>query len=263
MAELRARDLRVEPIARADADRVVKRYHYSGRVVPNSQLHLGVFLAGRCGGALQFGPSMVKRNSLTLVTGTAWNGFLELNRAAFADWMPRNSESRAISVALRLIRKNYPHVEWVLSYADATQCGDGAIYRAAGFLLTDVRRNKGQWLLPDGTVMAALVLRAHRQGHAVQDLGRRLGVDLSGPGTSMEPFRRAGARPLPGFMLRYIFFLNPAARERLAVPVLPYSEVARLGATMYRGRAGASQEDRGPTPAGRCDTDPPASEVPA
>ena len=42
-----AKDIHVAPISRADADRIVKRVHYSGKVVQNSQLHLGVFLRGR------------------------------------------------------------------------------------------------------------------------------------------------------------------------------------------------------------------------
>ena len=41
-----AKDLHVAPIARAPANELVKRVHYSGTVVPNSQLHLGVFWNG-------------------------------------------------------------------------------------------------------------------------------------------------------------------------------------------------------------------------
>ena len=67
------------------------------------------------------------------MTDTPWNGFLELNRLAFADWLPRNSESRAIGYALRWLRATYPWLQWIVSFADATQCGDGAIYRASGF----------------------------------------------------------------------------------------------------------------------------------
>lgn len=51
-----AKQLRVNPIAARDANRIVRALHYSGKVVNNSQLHLGVFHRGRCGGAMQFGP---------------------------------------------------------------------------------------------------------------------------------------------------------------------------------------------------------------
>ena len=106
-----AKRLIVKPISASDASKIVKALHYSGKVVQNSQLHLGVFLDGKCGGAMQFGPSLDKRKMLGLVTGTLWNEFIELNRMAFADWLPRNGESRAIAYAFRWMRKQYPHIK--------------------------------------------------------------------------------------------------------------------------------------------------------
>ena len=137
----RAKDIVIKPISSRDANRIIKSLHYSGKVVPNSQLHLGVFLDGKCGGALQFGPSINKRGTINVVKGTGWNEFIELNRMALADWLPRNGESRAISQSMKFIKKHYPHIKWVVSFADGTQCGDGTIYRASGFVLTDIRVN--------------------------------------------------------------------------------------------------------------------------
>lgn len=147
-----AKDLIVKPICASDANRIVKSLHYSGKVVQNSQLHLGVFLNGRCGGAMQFGPSLDKRKIQPLVSGTLWNEFLELNRMAFADWLPRNSESRCIAYAMRWIRTTYPHIKWIVSFADGTQCGDGTIYRASGFVLTGIKENDQIWQAPSGEV---------------------------------------------------------------------------------------------------------------
>jgi hypothetical protein len=146
----RAKDIIVKPISAQDANRIVRAIHYSGKVVNNSQLHLGVFLDGKCGGAMQFGPSLDKRKMLGLVTGTLWNEFIELNRMAFADWLPRNSESRAIGYAFRWIRKTYPHIKWCVSFADGTQCGDGTIYRASGFALIGIKENNQIWEAPTG-----------------------------------------------------------------------------------------------------------------
>lgn len=104
----RAKDIVVKPISSSDAQRVIKALHYSHKVVNNSQLHFGVFLDDKCGGALSFGPSLDKRKIIGLVEGTGWNEFLELNRMALADWLPKNGESRVLSVCLHLIKKNYP-----------------------------------------------------------------------------------------------------------------------------------------------------------
>ena len=61
---------------------------------------------------------------------------------AFDEYLPKNSESRCFAIAIKMIKKNTPHIKWVISFSDATQCGDGAIYRASGFYLTAIRESK-------------------------------------------------------------------------------------------------------------------------
>jgi hypothetical protein len=224
-----AKQLIVKPISAQDANRIIRQLHYSGKVVNNSQLHLGVFMGDRCGGAMQFGPSLDKRKMLGLVTGTLWNEFLELNRMAFADWLPRNGESRCIGYAMRFIRKRYPWVKWVVSFADGTQCGDGTIYRASGFALTGIKENNQILLMPDGSKVSRMTVT--KGDHILANGGAKI---------------PEGSKPLSGFQLRYIYFLNPAARSRLTVPILPFSEIQKRGAGMYLGkpkRAGGDTTD--------------------
>lgn len=240
-----AKDLRVAPIPSADANALMRKLHYSHKVVMNSQLHLGAFLGGRLEGAMQFGPSLDRRKLLPLVEGTQWNGFLELNRLAFSDNLPRNSESRALGVALRLIRREYPQIEWIVSFADATQCGDGTIYRAAGFLLTRIKRNTTLWQGPAGDVISNIGERTSMR--KIQSTARQ--TEYRG-GADMDHYKRLGYKPLPGFQLRYIYFTNPQARSRLTVPALPYSAIAEAGARMVRGqRVGSIQGETAALPA--------------
>ena len=152
----RAKDLIVKPISAKDANRIIKRLHYSGKVVQNSSLHFGVFLDGKCGGAMSFGSSFDKRKMLGLVKSTGWNEFIELNRMAFADWLPRFGESRCIGYAIRYIKKHYPQIKWIVSFSDGTQCGDGTIYRASGFSLTGITENNSIIQLSDGRKVAAM-----------------------------------------------------------------------------------------------------------
>jgi hypothetical protein len=233
------KDIVVRPISRADADRLTARLHYSGKVVRNSQLHLGVFLGDRCHGVMQFGPSLDKRKMLGLVEGTGWNEFLELNRMAFDDALPRNSESRAIAVAMRLLRKHAPQVKWVVSFADATQCGDGTIYRASGFVLTGIRESANLARLPDGTVIHKMTLESNPTSPRAF-LGGRSYYDTTG---GKYDFGRLiadiGGTILPGFQLRYLYFVDPAYRKRLAVPEVPFARIAEMGASMYLGRSSA------------------------
>lgn len=257
-----AKDLIVKPISAADANRIVKSLHYSGKVVQNSQLHLGVFLNGRCGGAMQFGPSLDKRKIQPLVSGTLWNEFLELNRMAFADWLPRNSESRCIAYAMRWIRKTYPHIKWIVSFADGTQCGDGTIYRASGFVLTGIKENDQIWSAPGGEKFSRTSLTDGRSKQQQQQQARVVASRttltkgkhvLENGAASMKQFESAGWKPLAGFQLRYIYFIDHTAKDRLTVPIIPFSEIARRGAGMYRGkpRAGSAGSGTSPDQGGR------------
>ena len=101
----RAKEIVMKVIPSSVANPFIRAHHYSGKVVNNSKLHFGVFLDGTLHGVMSYGPSLDKSKIIGLVEGTGWNEFLELNRMAFDSVLPRNSESRAISMSLKLIRK--------------------------------------------------------------------------------------------------------------------------------------------------------------
>ena len=218
-----AKDIVIKPISAQAANALVKRVHYSGTHTQNSQLHFGAFYNGKLEGAMQFGPPIDRRKVLPLVADTEWNNMIELNRMAFSDVLPRNSESRAMAVAFRLIKKHYPHIEWVLSFSDGCQCGDGTIYRASGFVLTGIKKNTTMLLMPDGTIKADKTLNDH-------------------PTKKSGRWKRNGAKPITGYQLRYIYFLNPEAKKRLTVPILPFSKIDEMGAGMYKGKPKRTKE---------------------
>ena len=228
-----AKDVVIKPISAKAANALVKRVHYSGKVVNNSTLHLGAFLNDKLEGAMSFGSPLDKRKVLPLVEGTQWNGMLELNRMAFSDLLPRNSESRAMAVAFRLIKKHYPHIEWILSFSDGTQCGDGAIYRASGFVLTSIKQNNTLYEFPTGDRIAGMTIEANWSLPIIKKQCDFLGIDHKP--RSRTQWRALGAKPLEGFQLRYIYFLNPEAKKRLTVPILPFSKIDEMGAGMYKG----------------------------
>lgn len=230
-----AKDIVVKPIDSATANAMVKKLHYSGKTVNNSQVHLGVYYAGKLEGVMQFGPSLDKGKIQTLVNGTSWNGFLELNRMAFSDALPRNSESRAIAIAMRIIKKHAPHLEWIISFADGTQCGDGTIYRASGFVLTAINPSSNLAQLPNGDVIHKMTLESNPTSPR-KELGGRSYYAVTGGKYDFNAYlKEVGGFKLQGFQLRYIYFLNSDARKRLAVPELPFSKIAEMGATMYKG----------------------------
>ena len=237
----KAKDIILRPISAQRANELVRRVHYSGKVVNNSQVHVGVFWNGKLEGAFQFGPSLDKRKIAGLVSGTKWHEFIELNRLAFTDELPRNSESRAISICMKILRKHSPQLKWVVSFADATQCGDGTIYRASGFVLTGIKKNSDLIKIPGGAVTHSFNMKASIPGGTYHGLVRQ-----------GESFRstceRIGAKPLDGFQLRYIYFLGPSYRSRLTVPEIPFSRIKEMGASMHKGQKLSGSGDLADTP---------------
>lgn len=231
-----AKDIVLRPIPARLANDTIRRLHYSGKHARNPQLNIGVYLSGRLEGAMQFGPPMDRRKLIGLVAGTPWHGLLEINRMAFSDALPPNSESRAIAVSLRLLRQYASHVKWVVSFADATQCGDGTIYRAAGFILTGINRSDNIARLPSGETVHKLTLEGMPHLPRPEASGRCY-FDVTGRRYAFAEYVAAvGGEILPGHQLRYIGFTDPAWRDRLTVTPLPYSAIDDAGARMYRGK---------------------------
>ncbi len=208
----RAKEVIVKVITTKIASEFIKKHHYSGKVVNNSVLHFGCFLDNKLGGVLQYGNPIDKRNILNLVStsnkgfNSKWNEMLELNRMAFADFLPKFSESRCIAVTLRMIKKKAPQIKWVLSFADGTQCGDGTIYRASGFKLTGIKKNSTIYRLKSGESAAK-------------------------HGTSKKDF--SGAERLKGFQLRYIYLIDKTSK--LTMIEIPFGKITEVGAGMYKG----------------------------
>jgi hypothetical protein len=223
----RAKEIIVKVIPAKIANEFVKKYHYSGKVVPNSILHFGCFLDEQLHGVLSYGSPMVKKNVIQFVENTKWNEMLELNRMAFNDYLPKNSESRCISISIKLIKKNAPHIKWILSFSDANLCGDGTIYRASGFHLIGVNKNTSTYQLPNGEVVCSLTSSAHR----TKESNGKSGTNW---------IKENGGKKLEGFQIRYIYVIDKTCK--ITVPILPFSKIDELGAGMYKGKKVTLQE---------------------
>lgn len=234
-SERRAKDIILKVVPSKISNAFIRKHHYSGKVVNNSSLHFGVFLNGRMHGAMSYGPPLDKRKLLGTVEDTGWNEMLELNRMAFDDYLPKHSESRAIGISLQMIKKQAPQIKWVISFADATSCGDGTIYRASNFHLIDIKTNKSLYQLPDGTTIHDMTLQSNPM-QPRPELGGRSLFDITGGKYSMKEYMEiTGAKPMVGFQLKYIYFIDKTAKDRLTVPIMPFSKIDEMGAGMYRG----------------------------
>lgn len=109
-------------------------------------------------------------------------------------------------------------MKWILSFADGTQCGDGTIYRASGFILTQIKKNNSIIKLPNGDIRAKMTFTKGK--HILKQQGRA-GVP-------------EGSQLLAGHQLRYIYLLDKNAE--LNCPIIPFSQIQEKGAKMYKGK---------------------------
>lgn len=231
----RAKEIELKVIPSSVANPFIKTHHYSGKVVNNSCLHFGAFLDGHLHGVMSYGPSLDKRKIMGLVEGTGWNEFLELNRMAFDEKLPRNSESYCIGKSIRLIRKNAPQVKWIISFADGCSCGDGTIYRASNFVLTDVKENKNLCELPNGDKIHKMTLESNPTTPR-KELGGKSYYDVTGGVFAFKKYVDfVHGKILTGYQLRYIYFIDPTYKDKLTVPIIPFSKIQEMGAGMYKG----------------------------
>lgn len=231
-----AKDVILKPIKSSEANEFIRQHHYSKKVVQNSQIHIGVYLHGSLEGVMQYGPSMDKHKIRGIVSGTPWNGFIELNRMAFTEKLPRNSESRSLAVAARIIKKHAPQIKWVITFADATQCGDGTIYRAAGFILCGIRVNKNLARLPNGETIHKLSIESSPETPR-PEAGGLTYYQVTGRRYEFKKYvNYVGGTILNGHQIRYIQFIDPSWRNRLTKTDMDYSAIDEVNARMYRGQ---------------------------
>lgn len=193
-----SRELRVETISHWLARAVIVSKHYSRRFVNNSYLHLGVFSGRELVGVMQWGYALNPNSGKRVVLDTGNREYMELNRMWLHDCMPRNSESRAISYALKTIRLLHPQVQWVQTFADE-RCGkNGVVYQASNFEF--IGSHESTFYELDGEWYHEIAMNAVRKG--------------GGRGAHLRANRERAV--VHKFMqYRYIRFLDKRARKRL------------------------------------------------
>tara|TARA_R110002110_G_scaffold393882_1_gene607670 strand:+ start:222 stop:956 length:735 start_codon:yes stop_codon:yes gene_type:complete len=231
----RAKEIILKVIPSKVASDFVKKHHYSGKVVPNSKLHFGAFLDKKLHGVLSFGSPMDKSKVLHIVQPCLWNEMLELNRMAFDEFLPKYSESRCIAISIKLIKKNAPHIKWILSFSDGVSCGDGTIYRASGFKLIQINNNTDMWKLPNGEIISGSTLRQSGYTSWLKPFVtlEKFNKLRNGKSSSVHVLKYIGAEKLIGNQLKYIYLIDKKCK--INVPIIPFSEIDKQGAGMYKG----------------------------
>lgn len=124
----------IKEIDRKLANKIIIKNHYSKKVYNATYIHLGLFENDNLVGVLQYGYAMNPASCGSVVEGTKQDEYLELNRMWLSDDIQtKYPESQAISMSISYIKKKYPKIKWIQSFADERCGGFGIVYQACSF----------------------------------------------------------------------------------------------------------------------------------
>lgn len=133
------------PISSRKAHKVYSQFHYLGEQPCIATAHYGVYFETDLLGCISIGVPNAK-DCLPFYRSNTQAGWWEIKRFALSPACPKNSESRVISVALKLFRKEQ-HVKGVITYADSGVGHVGTIYKASGFEYVRMTAKKADYIL--------------------------------------------------------------------------------------------------------------------
>ena len=126
-------DFNVKEIERKLANDLIVKNHYSKKYFNNSYIHLGVYFKNNLVGVLQYG-HLLNNNSINkIVKNTQKLEAVELNRMWIQDNVGKYPESKSISYSIKYLKKKYPKIKWIQSFADERCGGFGIVYQACSF----------------------------------------------------------------------------------------------------------------------------------
>ena len=141
----------VAPVNSSKANQLTALYHYSGTGFKKAILNLGVFRNedSKMVGCLQWGCSYQDGIRLDRYVSDNINKseYLELNRFCMADSEGKNSESQAIALGIKWIKKFKPEIKLLVSYAGRKEGNYGYIYQATNWEYLGHFVSEGFWLV--------------------------------------------------------------------------------------------------------------------
>ena len=196
--------IEIKPISPTVAKTLVVQHHYQHSYPGGTKLSFGVFLGSQLKGAITLGIGSYLAHSL--VDQATLDDCLTLTRMWLSDSLPHNSESKALSLVLRSLRR-YTGMKFIITYADPLIGHVGTVYQATGWLYTGLSSATPLYDIGDGISRHSRTLAHSLGSHSIRYLSQH------GLYVKLVP-------QLPKH--RYIKFLDVKWQYRLLVPVLPY-----------------------------------------
>ena len=204
------RDIWVRRISVKAARPLIATHHYS-RTMPDAtrEVFAGYFPDNTLAGLIAFGMGAGKNQYVRLLADIADGEYRELSRLWSPDGMPKNTESRLIAAAIRLLD---PSVRLIVSYADPAQGHLGRVYQATNFLYLGMTDGGERLVDESGQEVHSKLLSVYRMRHP--EMAEWTGRDIAahyGFTTIPNPAKH-----------RYVYARRPDDRAVIAVLAEPY-----------------------------------------
>ena len=199
-------DLRLIPISREDAKKIIVRNHYSHSIPGGTKMSFGTVLNGRLLGVMTFGVGPFY--GYKLVNGATPDDVVTLTRLWLSDELPKNCESKMLGIALRSLKRD-TSLKFVIAYSDPAVGHLGIIYQSTNWLYTGFSSATPLYDIGDGILHHSRSLAHELGSHSIRYL------TLQGINARIVP---------QSAKHRYIYFLDSSWRSRLVVPILPYAK---------------------------------------
>lgn len=206
--------LRVRPIARADAKRVVMAKHYMKTFPQGAKLHFGVFDGRKVVGVCVLGYSTGTHSKVKrLTTGLSQRQYIEMQRLWISDTYGHNTESNVLGKLMKALKK--AGLKIVVTHAGGCKNDCGFVYQASAWLYFGREECRDFYLTEKGeyrnTVAALRFGRIKAKGKTPQQVGEA----LFGPGKVVESWRYLYAYPI-----------DKGIRRRLSKQQQPFPKVS-------------------------------------
>jgi len=220
--------MKVRSIGRTLANEIIKKNHYSGTVALGTKVSLGIYVDEILYGVMQLGKGVNPSGTAKSVEGSKNDQYLELNRLWISDELGYNSESKAIGLMFKWLKKNMPEIKWLISFADGIEGNAGTIYQATNWIYTGYNTTGGLWITKEGKKMHQLTASEGLPNAKRDTLESKWGTPL---------YRVAGGQ------FKYFYFLDKKWRKRLIHKSLPYPKADSMKDYLLIWKANWTHED--------------------
>lgn len=206
--ELLAYKFQIKEISKDLALDMVKKYHYSNTLPKINKHFIGFYLSEQLVGIVTLGWGTrplhtIKRIFPSLET----KDYLEIGRMCMTEDMPRNSESQMLSQLVKYIKRNYPEVKILFTWADGMLGKVGYVYQASNFIYAGY--SGGEMYMKDGVKIHVRQMKSFLIPKGLKD--ERITVR-----PTLKQMKELNIQHFKGKQYRYLMFLcNKQEKKRL------------------------------------------------